>query len=426
MNFSSVMKQKVPESLRVRLKHISQLSSSLQLHPYLVGGVVRDLLLSVPLKKDFDVTVSGGSVFPLASLLASKWKLKLLSYPEFLTFTIEFKDGTHIDLITARQESYPYPGSLPVVESGSLQEDLLRRDFSINAIALSLSRESYGQLYDPAGGFSDLKRKKIRVLHSESFRDDPTRIFRAARFAGRFGFRLEKNTAFLIDRSVKNQDIKKISCDRIRVELQKIMLEEYPASALKFLSQWKVLKQVHPKLSWNPRLHKMFQRGSESILPDLQDRRSRKTDPEKGEKLLRVRMALLLSKNSLLEAKEILNGLNFPKMVQEKILQPLTLYHLFLEKRSTTTLPRLKLFEETDCFFNLFTNSNIVQRWNDYRIWVKCRPHLNGESLKKFGFFPGPLFKKILESLTTAKFEGKVKNRSEEVRFVVDNFRREL
>src|SRR5262249_13006586 len=155
-------------------------------------GYVRDLLHGHP-SLDIDVVLEGPTL-PIARAAAKEYKAKLVSHPAFLTHTLQFKDGRHLDIATARTETYAEAAALPVVEPASLQEDWYRRDFSINAIALALNRADSGHVWDPFGGVEDLQAKKIRVLHAQSFRDDPTRIFRAARFAARFKCELEWRT----------------------------------------------------------------------------------------------------------------------------------------------------------------------------------------------------------------------------------------
>ena len=139
--------------------------------------------------------------------------------------------GVSLDLVMARRESYAAPGALPTVEPGSLADDLARRDFSINAMAVSLSAESWGDLTDPFDGAGDLERRIIRVLHPSSFRDDATRLFRAARYAGRLGFGLEPETERLAREGAGFIDT--ISGDRVRRELERIFEEPRAADILR-------------------------------------------------------------------------------------------------------------------------------------------------------------------------------------------------
>ena len=195
---------------------------------YLVGGPVRDVLLNVSIK-DLDFGVEGDAL-ALAQQLAEELGGKLVTHPKFMTATVVLPD-TQIDLVSARKEVYPRPGDLPRVSPGSIAEDLSRRDFSINALALSLW-EKVPQVLDPEGGLADLDAGVVRVLHDKSFRDDPTRVLRAVRYEQRLGFALEDQTrGWLADALVKGF-LEKVSGDRIRQELARIFDEPQPWPAL--------------------------------------------------------------------------------------------------------------------------------------------------------------------------------------------------
>src|SRR5262249_60908715 len=162
---------------------------------YLVGGLVRDLLLARPATVgDLDLIVEGDHG-DLARRLAARLGGRVREHPTFLTATVELPGRRRLDIATARRERYLRPGALPEVAAGSIREDLWRRDFSVNALAVRLRPEAWGELLDPTGGGEDLRRKEIRILHPLSFVEDPTRILRAGRFATRLDFRLEPATA---------------------------------------------------------------------------------------------------------------------------------------------------------------------------------------------------------------------------------------
>ena len=194
--------------------------------PYLVGGPVRDLLLGRPVA-DIDLTLEeNASTF--ARGLAKRCGGRVRSYPQFLTYKVWTNDLPEIDIATARKERYRQPGALPTVTEGHLHEDLMRRDFSINAIALDLANE---QVKDPAGGTADIEHRVIRVLHDESFIDDPTRIFRAIRFAARLGFTIEPHTRELLDRAISQNALNTISKERVWHEVF-LAFEEEEAPAV--------------------------------------------------------------------------------------------------------------------------------------------------------------------------------------------------
>jgi tRNA nucleotidyltransferase (CCA-adding enzyme) len=200
---------------------------------YLVGGVVRDLLLGREVA-DLDVAIEGDP-----EVLADVPGFKLEREGLFLTGRLE-GDDAKIDVARTRAESYPAPGALPEVRPASITDDLARRDFTINAMALPVSTN--GELLDPHGGLEDLRADLLRVLHAGSFVDDPTRALRAARYAARFGFELEDETARLL----READLSTVSEDRADNELRRIAAEADPAAALRLIAEWGVMPSLDP------------------------------------------------------------------------------------------------------------------------------------------------------------------------------------
>jgi tRNA nucleotidyltransferase (CCA-adding enzyme) len=196
---------------------------------YLVGGAVRDLLLGRQ-RADIDVAVEG-DVEALARRLGGEAR----TYERFDTASVRV-DGLEVDLAAARSETYAHPGALPEVRPASLAEDLSRRDFTINAMAVPLAGGP--ELIDPHGGLEDLGRGELRVLHPGSFEDDPTRAVRAARYAARYGFALERTTAELIRRA----DLATVSGDRAEAELRKLAAEPEAPGAFELLGEWGLLE----------------------------------------------------------------------------------------------------------------------------------------------------------------------------------------
>jgi tRNA nucleotidyltransferase (CCA-adding enzyme) len=213
------------------IDHLHQIAE--RVPAYLVGGVVRDLLLGRDVA-DLDVAIEG-DVEALADLPGFNLERDGL----FLTGRLERGD-VKIDVAQARAESYPAPGALPEVRPASITEDLARRDFTVNAMALPLSAD--GELLDPHGGLDDLRARLLRVLHERSFVDDPTRALRAARYAARFGFELEPETGRLL----RDADLSTVSEDRIDNELRRIAAEDEPAAALRLLVNWRVMPSLDP------------------------------------------------------------------------------------------------------------------------------------------------------------------------------------
>lgn len=187
---------------------------------YLIGGIVRDMLLNQK-SLDIDITVEGDAI-EFANILKDKTDAKIISiHPSFGTAKIEL-DGQKIDLASTRNETYPKKGHLPHVDEigCSLEKDVLRRDFTINSLAMSLNQDSFADLIDYTGGFEDLKSKKIKILHDESFIDDPTRIIRGLKYASRLGFELEENTLKQQEEYLKNINYD-MGIKRIKQEIKK-------------------------------------------------------------------------------------------------------------------------------------------------------------------------------------------------------------
>ena len=190
------------------------MAGELGMSAYLVGGPVRDILLGRP-SQDLDLAVEGDGL-AFAAALAERLQCSHSRHERFLTATIQLRDGGELDVATARRETYQYPGALPTVAPAALDEDLWRRDLSINALAVALDEGHWGKVHDPCGGCADLSEGLVRVLHDDSFQDDPTRIIRAVGFAVRFGFHLEPHTEDLLRRSAGAGALSTVSPQRRR------------------------------------------------------------------------------------------------------------------------------------------------------------------------------------------------------------------
>lgn len=211
---------------RRAIETINEVAAEKSLHPYLVGGPVRDLLLGRSVI-DIDVTLEEGSS-TLARALAKRIEGRVRSFPQFLTYKVTATGYPEIDITTARKERYRVPGALPMVTAGRLADDLMRRDFSANALALDLVNET---LHDPANGERDIADRLIRVLHDRSFIDDPTRIFRAVRLAARLGFTIETQTMALLREAIAGGAFDTVSRERLWRELF-LAMDEHDAPAI--------------------------------------------------------------------------------------------------------------------------------------------------------------------------------------------------
>lgn len=209
---------------------------------YAVGGLVRDLFLRRD-NLDIDVVIEGDGI-AFASRFSVEHGARLLTYEKFGTANIVLPDGFKLDVATARTETYERPAALPLVRPGSIKDDMFRRDFSINTLAVGLNPGRFGDLLDFFHARDDIRKKLVRVLHDRSFIDDPTRIFRAARFEKRFGFKMDDTTEKLIRDAVSAGFIERLSGYRISSELRVILKEEDPLPPVRRLDELGVLSAV--------------------------------------------------------------------------------------------------------------------------------------------------------------------------------------
>lgn len=220
---ADMMTDRLPKRLQGLFLLIGQEASRHQVSAYLVGGIVRDLLLGVP-NSDIDIVVEP-SALEFAEQLGRVFGGSVQTHPQFGTATITRPDGVSIDLVTARSEFYISPAAMPHVEQSNLKQDLYRRDFTINTMAIALHGSQYGQFYDFFGGRADLEAGIVRVLYNLSFVEDPTRILRAIRFEQRYGFRIEPETMRFLQNSLEHNLLEKVSPERIKLEIKHILRE---------------------------------------------------------------------------------------------------------------------------------------------------------------------------------------------------------
>jgi tRNA nucleotidyltransferase (CCA-adding enzyme) len=413
-NFSgcTVQKANLTQKLWERLSPQQEraLRALLSLAPeapiYLVGGAVRDLLLGLP-SIDLDLVVEGDAP-ALAISLAEALSARAVVHRRFGTATVRGRDF-HVDLATARAESYPRPGALPSVRPASIAEDLARRDFTINAMALGLAGPHRERLLDPHGGQADLEAGLLRVLHEASFRDDATRILRAARYAARLSFRIEELTLAWLRRDLHYLDT--ISGPRLRHELLRCLQEERPEEALLVLAELGVLARLHPSLS--------FDAAAAGALARARREAGREASPLLGLAMLGAR----LQEN---EALAVASRLALTRAERQVLLAMARLRALAPELASPERAPShicalLDGYPPAALWAYAFTVDNPLtrQRVLDYlRQWRHRRPHLTGRDLANLGVPPGPAMGRVLAHLRDACRDGRVRTRQEEVELV--------
>jgi len=243
-------------------EQVGEAAKRLEMMPYLVGGGARELMrcfieqispdkLAFQLF-DLDFAVEGDAI-ELAGELARQWGGTVRAEERFLTARWLHPAGYIVDLATTRQEDYPIPGQLPEVEGGAtIYEDMLRRDFTVNALAISVAKDNFGELIDPTGGVGDLFARNLRVLHRRSFLDDPTRILRGLRYSVRLNYHLDELTATLLQTAMEESYLDLLSPERVRYEIQCILEERMWFGMMWAAMRWDLLAQLHPAWSTLP------------------------------------------------------------------------------------------------------------------------------------------------------------------------------
>ena len=409
-NLASKISQRLPEEIIAFLRIAGEEADAQGLRLYLVGGAVRDLLLGRP-NLDFDLVLEGDAP-RLALQLARRERLggengkggeRVTVHRQFGTAKLR-RGSLNIDLVTARSETYAKPGALPTVQPGTIWDDLLRRDFSINAMAIDLSPASFGQLLDPYGGRSDLVyERKVRVLHERSFIDDATRILRALRYEQRLGLELERNTERLLREHKSMLDT--ISGDRIRHELELILKEDRPEQILERAQALGVLQELHPSLRGNGWLAERFGEARLKAIANPALYQLLLVYHLSGEDIERLiaRLKIVGELGRNMRKLPRLKG-DFTALA-DLALPPSSIYRL-LKRYPTAAIAACALASDSPII------RSYLERYLDHLRYVKT--FLDGEDLIRLGVKPGPRLGMVLETLREARLDGLVSTREEE------------
>jgi tRNA nucleotidyltransferase (CCA-adding enzyme) len=406
-NLADKITERLPAGMVALMRAAGKMAERRQQQLYLVGGVVRDLLLERR-NLDLDMVLEGDAI-ALAGELARTQNAEVTTHHRFGTAKLKW-DGGSSDLATARAETYAHPGALPKVGPGDITSDLARRDFTVNAMAVNLNEGRFGELLDPHDGRQDLNNKYIRVLHDQSFTDDATRIWRALRYEQRLGFKIEPATLRLLEQDIPMLDT--ISGDRIRHEVERILGEERPEKALRRAYQLGVLTVLHPSLRGDRWLAGKFARA----------RTMNPSSPPPATLYLSL-LAYRLNPEAL---EQFIAYLNLPgtqaqalrdtnavkgKMAELEVAgqAPSHIYKI-LHGHNATALTAVSIATGSP------TAAEHVELY--LNVLRQVQPILTGEDLKKMGVPAGPKIKEILQSLREAKLDGRVSSRGEEEKIV--------
>ncbi len=407
VNLSRKMEKQLPAGLVEFMQTAGLVAASQGQNLYLVGGVVRDLLLGRT-NLDLDLVVEGDAI-TLAMRLQKITQGKVTVHTRFQTANLKWNNWS-ADLATARSETYTRPGALPTVEPGSLDTDLFRRDFTINTMAIELVPRRWGRLIDLYEGRNDLKKGLIRILHENSFSDDATRIWRALRYEQRLDFRLEPDTLRLLRQNIAMLDT--ISSDRIRHELELVLKEEFPEKVVRRADGLGVLAKLHPSLRGDDWLSEKFEAARQASLPDSPS--------------VELYLALLVFRLSNEETEEFIQRLRLRRSHARTLRDSYSLKARLGELSDPVLAPSriyrlLHGFSQSALTANYLATDSPIAKQNIHLFLTRLRyvkPALTGNDLQKMGITPGPRMKEILERLHQARLDGKVTSKQGEVEMV--------
>jgi len=419
-NVKKLMEERLSPGILERLRAVGALADEMGFHSYLVGGIVRDLLLRNE-NFDIDIVIEGDGI-PFAEELSRRFGLKIRPHKEFGTAKVLYPDGFKIDIATARLEYYRAPATMPVVEHSSLKLDLYRRDFTINTLAISLNKNTWGELIDFFAAQRDVKDKVIRVLHSLSFVEDPTRVFRAVRFEQRFGFQIGKYTLNLIKNAISMDFLSRIKGSRIWTELGLILQEEAPGTILKRLAGLDLVRFIYPTLTFDREKEKLF-REMDNVLGwyallykgtldrmlyymlGLVDKMKIEEIAEFGKRIevpdhKKTRLSTETERLRVAMTKLVTGIRHMKKSEAYRVLNGLTREaQLFIMAKASG--------EETRKAISTFITYSDTMK-----------PLVTGKILRTMGIEEGPVLGEILEALHDAKIDRDLATKEEELEFV--------
>ncbi|MEA5579104.1 CBS domain-containing protein [Anabaena sp. UHCC 0451] len=418
-------------------------------HLYLVGGAVRDLLLAEAqtgtlMINDIDLVVDGfhqaadvGAGVELAKALQAIYQnARLEIHGAFQTAALLWHkdpelDSLWVDIATSRTEFYPYPAANPEVEASSIRQDLYRRDFTINAMALRLTSPRSGELLDFFGGFLDLQTKQIKVLHANSFIEDPTRIYRGVRFAVRFGFKIEQRTEEYIryainsgvyDRTTQENIRTPALQTRLKTELKHIFEAPYWQSALQLLDDLGALQCIHPSLKLDGELLQKLH---------LLEICLRRFDKQQSLNHWQMRLEVLISHLEPKYRAKVGKNLQLADDSLERLQKLAEIQTAIITSLPNCELPSqvvhcLRKYDLPTLILIALQSQRKIRRkiWYFFTNLKNIQPLLNGNDLKDLGYKPSPIYKQILDDLLTATLDGAIKDKAEAEKFLANHYPR--
>ena len=383
---------------------------------YVVGGFVRDLYLQRE-NLDLDIVVEGDAI-SLAHRLAEKWRGALQPHHQFGTATVTRPDGFKLDFVTARNETYEHSGALPLVRQGTIVEDLQRRDFSINALAIYLNPDDFGRMVDCTDGLEDLRHGRIRVLHEQSFIDDPTRIFRAIRYEQRYNFRIVERDETLICAAIGRGSLASVSGQRIRNEIDRILIEEETPRTVQRMLEFDLFRAIQPHWNVTPDFAPQWRVPQQAIDWAVKYLPADETDTEV------VRWMALFDTVDVIEA--VGDRLVLENQLRKKLIATVALLN-DLDTLSTDAKPS-EMYQLLKPYPLEALVSALVQPhqpdWRTKKIahyLINLRhvqPLINGDDLIQLGLQPSEAFADLLWRAFSAQLDEKIVTKQEAYQFL--------
>lgn len=435
-NVAKLLRDRLPREILDILKLAGDLGNKLRLPVYAVGGFVRDVLIGYP-TQDIDLVAEGNGI-AFARALAVELGARVREHQKFLTSIVIYHDAKgverHIDVATARLEYYEYPAALPTVELSSIKMDLFRRDFSINALAVRLDGDFYGNLQDFFGGRRDIKDRLIRVLHTLSFIEDPTRCIRAVRFEQRYKFRIGPGTEKLIKNILPMHLLEKLSSDRLFNEIKHLCVEENAAACFERLDSLGILKELCPSIMLSPTKKQLLKRIQELLAWYKLLYFEEKALPW-------VCYFLALCKGlAYAEAGAVYKALGLPEskraevMRQRQKLRSLRAKLLAWQEkddRGVTNVSQFcKLLKDISLENMLYAmaaleNPGLERSISRYITqWRREKPDINGYDLMRLGIEPGPIYGELLQKALNAKLDGKAPTPKSQIALALEHLKK--
>jgi len=382
---------------------------------YLVGGAVRDWLLGLSTIDDLDVAVVGDAV-DLAESLRARYGGDVQTHARFNTATWTLGE-TSIDLAMARHETYARPAALPTVAPSNIGIDLRRRDFTINAMAFRLGD---GTFIDPYGGYADLQAGRLRILHPVSFIDDPTRLFRGARYSARFGFALERVTRAALDTGLPH--LRALSGERVKYDLELIFIESRAENAISLLMRWGVFRAMGLPVPDLERMISRFERTRQAIAQGTWPVETLGMRP--SEVLQAAGWGALVYNAGQLGVSRLIEWIPFDGPVRDALVALgalATINAALFQARKSVQSQLLREFSGLTLFLGYLFDSSASKRdamLSEWRDWRKVKPVTTGDTLKARGLAPGPAYARILDRLRQAWLDNEVTSQADELQLL--------